>query len=58
MENDKEIQELKKRITLLENQVQHKHQASNKWRFTLTFIIVFVVLLFLIGIFQFISPSN
>jgi cell division septal protein FtsQ len=58
MEKEKEIQELKKRIASLENQVQNKPQASNKLRFSLTFIIVLVVLLVLIGIFQFINPTN
>ncbi|MDQ0111981.1 cell division septal protein FtsQ [Paenibacillus harenae] len=58
MEKDKEIHELKERISFLENQVQNKPQASNKLRFSLTFIVVLVVLLFLIGIFQFISSSN
>ncbi|MFD0961350.1 hypothetical protein [Paenibacillus chungangensis] len=58
MEQEKEIQELKERVASLENQVQNKSQGSNILRFSLTFIIVFVVLLVLIGIFQFINPTN
>lgn len=56
MEN--EIQELKKRIGFLEKQVQNKQlQSSNILRLSLTFIIVLVTLLILIGIFQFITPQ-
>jgi hypothetical protein len=61
MENEMEleIQELKKRIAFLEKQVQSKQpQSSNKLRFGITFILVFVVLLVLIGVFQFITPTN
>lgn len=58
MEQEKEIQELKERVASLENQVQNKSHGSNILRFSLTFIIVFVVLLVLIGIFQFINPTN
>lgn len=59
MEKDLEIQELKKRIAFLENQVQIKQpQSSNILRFGITFILVFVVLLVLIGVFQFITPTN
>lgn len=58
MENEKEIEELKKRIVSLEKQVQRRNQSSNKWRFALTFIIVFVAILISIGIFQFVTPAN
>ncbi|MDF9844393.1 t-SNARE complex subunit (syntaxin) [Paenibacillus sp. PastF-1] len=61
MENEKdlEIQELKKRIAFLENQVQSNNpQSSNILRFGITFILVFVVLLVLFGVFQFITPTN
>ncbi|MBP1994349.1 hypothetical protein J2Z66_005985 [Paenibacillus eucommiae] len=55
---EKDIQELKKRIGFLEKQVQNKQlQSSNILRLSLTFIIVLVTLLILIGIFQFITPQ-
>jgi len=58
MENEKEIQELKSRLTSLENQVQKKSQASNVLKYILFLIIVFVVLWFLIGIYNYISGTN
>ncbi|GGD98029.1 hypothetical protein GCM10010911_66050 [Paenibacillus nasutitermitis] len=58
MENDKEIKELKERLTIVENKLQHKSQASNIIRFVLGFIIVFVLLLISIGVIQFISSSS
>lgn len=58
MGNEKEIEELKNRITSLENQVQNKPQKSNVLKFSLIFIIVFVILLFLISIYNFIGGTN
>lgn len=58
MDNEKEIQELKSRITSIENQAQNKPQASNVLKFILIFIIVFVVLLVLIGIYNYIGVTN
>lgn len=58
MDNEKEIEELKNRITSLENQVQNKRQKSNVKKYTLIFIIVVLVLLFLINIYNFIGGTN
>ncbi|WP_162848592.1 hypothetical protein [Paenibacillus nanensis] len=58
MEQEKEIQELKRRIENLENQIQHKRSRAGMAGFGLSFIIVFVLLLVVIGIFQFIRDSN
>lgn len=58
MEQQKEVEQLKKRIAELENQVQIQPRRSNAWRFTVTFIIVFLALLISIGIFQFVAPTR
>lgn len=58
MSNEKELQELKKRIDVLEMQVRNKPRASNFLRFIAVFSIVFFVLLVLIGIYQFTNEAN
>lgn len=58
MEQQKEVEQLKKRIANLESQVQSQPRRSNAWRFIVTFIIVFIALLLSIGIFQFVAPAK
>jgi cytochrome c biogenesis protein CcdA len=58
MEQENEIQELKERLANVESQIQQKSHFSTVLKFALGFIIVFVFLLILIGIFQFINTSD
>lgn len=58
MDNEKEIQRLKERLTSVENQLQHKSQFSTILKFVIIFIIVFIVFLMSIGIVQFMSDSS
>lgn len=58
MDNEKEIQELKSRITSLEKQAQNKSQTSNVLKFILIFIIVIAIFFVMIGIYNYISVTT
>ncbi|WP_197286091.1 hypothetical protein [Paenibacillus sp. FJAT-27812] len=57
MEREKEIQELKKRLESVESKLQHRSNSYKTIKFIIGFIITIVVLLILIGVFQFVSSS-
>ncbi|MCR2806932.1 hypothetical protein [Paenibacillus soyae] len=59
MDQEKEIAKLKERVAELEQQQSRsKPKSSHLARFGIGFMITFVVLLVLIGLFQFINPSG
>ncbi|WP_176707647.1 hypothetical protein [Bacillus sp. FJAT-26390] len=57
MEREKEIQELKNRLESVESKLQHRSNSYKTIKFIIGFIITIVVLLILIGVFQFVSSS-
>jgi len=58
LDSEKELQELKERLEKVEGQLQQKSKSSSVLRFIIGFIIAFVVLLFVIGVVQFMSNSS
>ncbi|MFB9324719.1 hypothetical protein ACFFSY_02040 [Paenibacillus aurantiacus] len=57
-EKEKEIKELKERLTIVENKLLKPSRPSTGIKFLLGFVIVFVILLITIGILQFIGASS
>ncbi|MFC5650620.1 hypothetical protein ACFPYJ_16100 [Paenibacillus solisilvae] len=58
MNQEKGLLEIKKRLESLENQAHNKTQVSGIVKFVISFMIVFVLMLVVIGLIQFIRTSN
>ncbi|NHN33374.1 hypothetical protein [Paenibacillus agricola] len=58
METEKEVQEIKERLTNVENQLQQKRRSSGLLQFLIGFVVVFLLLLISIGVIHFISSSS
>ncbi|WP_284638097.1 hypothetical protein [Paenibacillus silviterrae] len=57
MDQDKELQQIKERLSTIEKQIQEKSRSSNVSKFIIGFVVVFILMMFLIGIVQFISTQ-
>ena len=58
MEHEKEIQEIKDRLTSVESQLKRKSQFSRTFKIVLIGIIFLVLFLIVIGLYQFISGGT